>query len=182
MQKYQENFGKLSVKQAAIVSGALSRVEDSYKAPKKITGLAVFAACRTAELDQATVVTALAGESSPDAIAAMETITGKKIKAAKPQKATDDGQPKTPKAVKAKAKNLSDPRIITAFIANPKRPGSAAHARYNLYVDGMSVDQAIAAGIKRADIAWDKARDFITLAQPDSADGKKSAAAFAKSQ
>lgn len=180
MLKYQENFGKLSVKQAAIVSGAIARTEDGYKAPKKITGLAVFAACRTAELDQATVVTALSGETSPDAIAAMETITGKKIKAAAPQQATKSGVPDTPKQAKPKAKSLSDPRIITAFIANPKRPGTAAHARYALYVEGMSVDQAIASGIKRADIAWDKARDFITLAQPDSADGKKSAAAYAK--
>lgn len=181
MEKYADKFGQLTVKQAAIVSGAVARTEKTYTAPKKITGAAVLAACTKAKVDQASVVTALAGESGPDAIKAMETLTGKKIAVAPPQKSTKNGQPTAPKKGKEKAKNLSDPRIITAFIPNPKRPGSAAHERYNLYVAGMSVDQAIAAGIKRADIAWDLAREFISLAQPDTADGKKAAKAFAKS-
>lgn len=46
---------------------------------------------------------------------------------------------------------------------NPKRAGSAAHDRFKLYRDGMTVDQAIDAGVTRADINWDAKQGFITV-------------------
>lgn len=47
---------------------------------------------------------------------------------------------------------------------NPKR-GTAA-TRFNLYKDGMTLDQAVAAGIKPADIAWDSKKGWIRLEAP----------------
>jgi hypothetical protein len=60
---------------------------------------------------------------------------------------------------------VTDPRVIVSVLPNPKRPGSASFDRYALYRVGMTVDEAIAAGVKREDIAWDSAssRKFIVL-------------------
>lgn len=56
----------------------------------------------------------------------------------------------------------SDKRVITLLVtANPKR-GKSFH-RYALYQTGMTVDEYVAAGGKRADIAWDIERKFIEL-------------------
>lgn len=46
---------------------------------------------------------------------------------------------------------------------NPKRAGSAAHTRFSYYKDGMTIDQAIEAGVTRADINWDVKQGFITV-------------------
>ena len=60
----------------------------------------------------------------------------------------------------------SDPRRITAVQANPKRPGSAAFTRYELYRIGETVDQFLALGGIHADVAHDEARGYITLGMP----------------
>lgn len=77
-----------------------------------------------------------------------------KPKAAKPDKAS------------AKAEKLAkdDARKITFVAENPKRPGSASFDRFAKYKKGMTVAQAIAAGVTRADIDWDSKRDFIKFA------------------
>lgn len=46
---------------------------------------------------------------------------------------------------------------------NPKRKGSASHDRYALYKDGMSVGDALKAGVTKADLAWDQKKGFIKL-------------------
>lgn len=46
---------------------------------------------------------------------------------------------------------------------NPKRPGTAGHQRFALYVDGMTVSEALAAGIWGADVAWDIEHGFISV-------------------
>lgn len=176
LEKYQEAFGKLSVKQAAIVSGALARTQKNYKSPTKIDGISVFKACESAKLDQSMVITSIAGESSPDGLAALSILTGKEITVV----------PEKVKKTRTKRDGVStdfrydDPRIITNLRPNQKRQGSASHARYNLYVEGMSINQAIAAGVARADIAWDTERGFYEAVAPDSPEGKAAAAAYAK--
>lgn len=62
----------------------------------------------------------------------------------------------------------SEPKAKEATIkllveANPKRPGSKSHARFALYVDGMTVEAFLAAGGKRADLAWDAAHGYIAV-------------------
>ena len=46
---------------------------------------------------------------------------------------------------------------------NPKRPGTKARARFDLYEDGMTVQQFLAAGGQRVDINWDKKHGFIEV-------------------
>lgn len=46
---------------------------------------------------------------------------------------------------------------------NPKRAGSASAARFACYVDGMTVGEALDAGITTADLAWDQKAGFIEV-------------------
>ena len=46
---------------------------------------------------------------------------------------------------------------------NPKRAGSASAARFANYVNGMTVDQALAAGITRPDLDFDVQKKFISI-------------------
>lgn len=66
----------------------------------------------------------------------------------------------------AKAEKLAkdDARKITFVAENPKRPGSASFDRFAKYKKGMTVAQALEAGVTRADIDWDSKRDFIKFA------------------
>lgn len=47
--------------------------------------------------------------------------------------------------------------------ANPKRAGSAAHARFQGYFGAKTVGAALAAGVTRKDIQWDQKHGFIEL-------------------
>jgi hypothetical protein len=47
---------------------------------------------------------------------------------------------------------------------NPKRAGSAANERFARYKAGMTVAEAIEAGVTRADINWDVKQGFIIVA------------------
>lgn len=56
-------------------------------------------------------------------------------------------------------------RVITVLAAeNPKKPGSKTYARFALYKNGMTTAQALSAGVRPADIAWDVKHKFISLA------------------
>ena len=83
-------------------------------------------------------------------------------------KATNKADAATQKPVTADAKAAklaaSDARKITFVAPNPKRPGSASFDRFANYKKGMTVAQAIAAGVTRGDIDWDSKRDFIKFA------------------
>jgi hypothetical protein len=94
----------------------------------------------------------------------------------------EDGSPvmgttKPPKAPKPKKEPALDengnPIRRSAFdkaatitlvqVENPKRAGSAAHGRYALYQDGMTVEEALAAGVTSGDLQYDTAKGFITI-------------------
>lgn len=47
---------------------------------------------------------------------------------------------------------------------NPKRKGSASAARFDHYTNGMTVEQALAAGLTRADLEFDVQKKFISIA------------------
>jgi len=47
---------------------------------------------------------------------------------------------------------------------NPKRAGSASAALFEKYKDGMTVEQAAAAGLTAAALKWDSEHDFIKIA------------------
>ena len=54
---------------------------------------------------------------------------------------------------------------LPATNSNPKRPGSAAHARFALLRDRMTVAEALTTQ-SRADLRWNIRRGFITLEKP----------------
>jgi hypothetical protein len=80
--------------------------------------------------------------------------------------------PETPLAIQGifpvvKAKYARGPipatAVITVLTANPKKPGSKTWYRFQMYQTGMTVVQALAAGIEMGDVRWDLAHGFISL-------------------
>jgi hypothetical protein len=59
-----------------------------------------------------------------------------------------------------------DHKIFVEVDANPKRAGSAAAARFDLYKNGMSVEKALDSGVTPLDISFDLARAYIRLEAP----------------
>jgi hypothetical protein len=78
--------------------------------------------------------------------------------------------PKAPKADKGPDKTkivrLLNDKEGKAYGAdnNPKKAGGTAAARFALYVNGMTVGAALDAGVKAADIDYDRKKGFIELA------------------
>lgn len=54
-----------------------------------------------------------------------------------------------------KSSFAGDSTIKVLVKENPKRPSSTSHARFELYRNGMTVDQFLAAGGVTGDLAWD---------------------------
>jgi hypothetical protein len=46
---------------------------------------------------------------------------------------------------------------------NPKKVGSKTHGRFAMYVDGMTVQQALDAGIQTADLNYDREHGFVSF-------------------
>lgn len=55
-------------------------------------------------------------------------------------------------------------RIKLLVDKNPKREGTAAHGRFSLYVSGSTVGSFLESGGTRADLSWDVAHGFISIA------------------
>lgn len=104
----------------------------------------------------------------------------KKAKKVKEVKLDEEGNPivkaiKEPKAPKLDAEGnpivkvprvkVDDTHIICLDPAkgNPKRPGTNAHAMFELYKDGMTVAQYIEVGGGRDWVSWDASKGYITL-------------------
>jgi predicted HicB family RNase H-like nuclease len=77
-----------------------------------------------------------------------------------------DGKLSVPTAPKPPKKRTGYPESakITVLVANnPKRPGSAAYDRFAFYESGMTVNQALNAGVRSDDLRWDVAHKFIKI-------------------
>lgn len=61
------------------------------------------------------------------------------------------------------APEFADEQVIEVLVKNPKRPGSMAHARYAKYRTGMTVRQALDAGLRREDFKWDTDHGHIDI-------------------
>lgn len=85
-----------------------------------------------------------------------------KRKYERPAKKAKKAKP-APTGKRGPAPEYADHLKITAVIANPKREGSAAHARFALYKEGMTVGEFLKAGGTRADLAWDSKREHIKI-------------------
>ncbi len=174
--KYQPNFAALSQESAALLAGALLRRNPDFGSvePDRL-----FSRCVELGMDHADVVMSLASDPSPLAVRTLETLVGKPLdvgwpclKGPAPAKEPKSGEApaRAPreKVQRAPRGALRDPRIVISVRPNPKKPGSASYDRYELYRVGMTVDEAIAAGVKREDVAWDSdpKRGFIVLEMP----------------
>jgi hypothetical protein len=105
------------------------------------------------------------------ALAVIEAETPAPEKVAKPKKE----RPAKVKAEKQEGRaarvSSSDAEVITAVVANPKKPGSRAHARFAIYSAGQTIAAFVEACVKagypereaRADISWDRRKGFISI-------------------
>lgn len=170
LSKYQPNFDSLDHDCAGLLASALLR---RYPDFGQVDSAQILTRCEEMSIDHADVVMSLAHDPSPLAVRTLETLVGKPIEHGIPCLKTPpraaEGAPATPTyrepKVRAPRNSVSDPRVIVAMVPNPKKPGTASHDRFALYRVGMTVNEAIAAGVKREDIAWDSdpKRGFITL-------------------
>lgn len=144
--------------------------------PRPSPGLARLRASRNAEelrretaaaAAQATALAPLVGNSSARR-AALEL---GQMPEAKPGRAAKAPKPERTEGESARTK-LDLTATIAAVVANPKQPGSRSHARFALYRAGATVQQfidaCVAAGFPareaKADLSWDRRKQFITIA------------------
>lgn len=169
LSKYQANFAALDTDCSFLLADALLR---RYPDFGRVDPTQIFTRCEEMSIDHADVVMSLAHDSSPLAVRTLETLIGKPIdmgwpclKGPSPKPRTEEGAPAPVREPKQRvARNsVTDPRVIAHVAPNPKKPGSASFDRYALYRVGMTVNEAIAAGVKREDVAWDSdpKRGFI---------------------
>lgn len=158
LSKYQPNFASLTQAEAALVARHVVRVAgDPLDHSRNL-----YDQLQERGFTQAQVILAVAHDPSPEAVVVLEKLVGKPIsrESEKPQIAARP--PSAPRA-KGAAVRGTDKRIITSVAPNPKKEGSASHARYALYTVGMTVDEFVAAGGTTADVKWDLSKGFIAL-------------------
>lgn len=77
---------------------------------------------------------------------------------------TEESTPKAPKKDAGRGRNFDPAAKIKVLVdKNPRRQGSATYDRFNLYRDGMTVEEFLAAGGWNGDLRWDSARKFISV-------------------
>jgi len=64
-----------------------------------------------------------------------------------------------------KGVNIDASKITILAEKNPKREGTKAHARFELYKDGMSVREYLEAGGRTSAVKYDLAHEFIKLTE-----------------
>jgi hypothetical protein len=72
-------------------------------------------------------------------------------------------EPKAEAKKRGPAAQYADDMVITVLVANPKRPNSKAFARFALYATGMTVREAMTAGLRRDDFRWDVMHAHIEI-------------------
>lgn len=156
LEKYRSNFGALAPEQVHRVAEAVTARHGLMEVPDAPSGVVLWRFCEEAHLDHAAVVLSLARDSSPVGVAAIETLVGRpitRVVAPPPKKSR----------VRGAAKRRSDTRTVAWVADNPKKPGSAAHARFALYAVGSTVDEALAAGVRAEDVRYDLAHGYIRV-------------------
>lgn len=156
LEKYRPNFEALDQGQAHYLAEAMHLPETDG-----LNGTAIYEIADGAGLDQADVVMSLATDVTPVGIQVVEALIGKPIVRRAPpvSKQARGTGPRRSVSVRK-----SDPRKIT-FVSdvNPKKEGSASHARFALYKVGMSIDEFVQAGGTLGDVKWDAERNYIKI-------------------
>lgn len=94
---------------------------------------------------------------APKAKLAVAKATPAPVKA--PKAETEEKGPRVSRI----AGELEGKKLVVLVAENPKREGTASHARFALYKNGMTYAEALEAGVKNADIHWDMAHEFISF-------------------
>lgn len=171
LDKYIPNFETLTDAQAAHLAGRLTVPHAEDWVP---SGRSVYDLAASAGLDQADVIMSVASDPSPVAVQIVEALIGRPLEVVKrgvsafdpvtnKLKTVEGTEPARQRGRSSAAVRRSDPRVIAGVVSNPKKPGSATHARFELYRPGMTVDQVCALGVTTADVRYDVDHGFITL-------------------
>lgn len=169
---------RLKTEEAALVWGHLSPHLPAAFAPSPGAvhpKQKLFEALR-AGATQPDMVLSLIRETAPPAVEAIESLVGAPIRhvaerasglrPAKAEREPGTATP-TPTGARSQTKREDDDHVITLLVAsNPKKPGTQAHIHFAVYRDGMTVADALAAGLTRGDLKWDVAHAFIKLEDP----------------
>lgn len=152
LEKYRRNFESLTEEEATLIA---TQLEDDAT-----TGDELYQHCSDRGLDQAAVVMSMARTTDAVGVSALEKLVGKPMR--RPDKnaqtARTQQRSKRPRPV------LRDDRIIRVLAeSNPKKPGSKTYERFELYEDGMTVQQFREKGGTSDDVKWDAERGFIKL-------------------
>ena len=68
--------------------------------------------------------------------------------------------------------------VVVEVRPNPKKKGSSSHDIYEKWRVGATIQECLAAGIRRADVAWDTSRQFVRVVPGDSEEGMAARAAI----
>jgi hypothetical protein len=121
-----------------------------------------------ARMDQADVIMAMVREVSTEGVKAIEQMVGKPItRLEEKARKTRDARPEKPQKTstgRKKTLQFSSTQTIHLLVKeNPKKKGGAPYERFAKYTEGMSVQDALSAGVFEADIVWDVKHKFIEL-------------------
>jgi hypothetical protein len=110
-------------------------------------------------MDHSTLLRGVFRTTDPTLLHAMETIVGRPI--TRIQRPTVHAP--TRRLTRPPRPRAKDDRVIHDIQPNPKKVGSASYERFALYRDGMTVSEALAAGITTADMKWDSERGYVVI-------------------
>lgn len=167
--RYHEAFCTLSEEQLSCCLAGLRRTRSDV--PETMEPEEFLGFCIDQHISQAEVVMALAHQHTVAAVTATEHLIMKPIDRRTASQVERERQAANPRAIAApvSAREATvDTRLIRILAEScPKRPGTKAHDLWQLYRDGMTVAQFLAAGGTRAALMWDQERAFIRLADAD---------------
>lgn len=112
----------------------------------------------------ATTVPAVKAKSAPAPTAATKAEPKAKPSIAKAKPSVAKAAPAAAPASTRTKVDYAGKRLKLLAAENPKREGTESYARFALYKNNMLVEEALAAGVRRADLDWDQKHGYISIA------------------
>lgn len=164
--RYLARFQQLSPEAVGLVwQRTTARRPEINGRPAPTDGAQLHTILQEAGVFQAEVVMAIARDTGPVAEQAIEALVGRPITRRHPGDPPPTVQPQRRQAHRAQR---SDPRTIHLRVMScPKKPGTGAWDLWQLYRDGMTVDEFMQAGGTRAAVKYDSDHGFIELRGPE---------------
>jgi hypothetical protein len=169
-ERHAQYFRDLSTHETLRV---LTRLEQDLLVPRStrldpVSGRSLFDLCQHEGLDHAAVVFSMGRETDGIGLPALEKLIGHPITVwRRPSyvQRTVQQERDLLQARKSAGPHVSGEQVVLAVTPNPKKPASSSWARYQHWVAGRTVAECLAAGLQRADVAWDTdpGRHFVVL-------------------